>query len=163
MKKLLTVLLLSSISLGLFAKSYPFMIRHSYDVQVVRVANQGEKFYKVLSEAGSVNKAIDQAMQDAVVASLFFGVQGTEHAGSVPPICGSIKTYEEHRDYFDTFFKKGEFMQYVRNVNSQYPSGENNVRTRKGHRVGLYVVVKYDALRKKMENDGIIKSLNNYF
>ena len=147
----------------LTAKSYPFKIRHSYAVEVVRVAQQGYKYYKVWGEAGSVNKAMEQAMQDAVAASLFLGVEGNEHASSVPAICGSVKAYEEHKEYFDFFFKKGEFLQYVKNVNSQYPSGENNVRTSKGHRVALYVIVSYDALRLKMENDGIIKGLKSYF
>lgn len=144
-------------------KNYPFDIRRSYSVEVVRVAPQGTKFYKVWGEANSVDKAIDQALQDAVAATLFTGVSGNESAGSVPAICGSKEAYDKHRDYFDHFFKKGEFLQYVRNVNSQYPSGENNVRTNKGHRVALYVEIKYDALREKLEQDGIINSLNDYF
>ena len=158
------------IALPIWGKSYPFKIRHSYNVQVVHydligdiVAQKGNKFYKVWSEAGSVNKAIEQALQDAVAASLFTGVQASQSANSVPALCGSFEAYEKYREYFDKFFKKGEFLQYVTNVNSQYPSGENNVRTSKGHRVGLYVTVRYDALRKKLEQDGIIKGLNNYF
>ena len=152
-----------AIPLAIFSKSYPFNIRHSYQVQVVRVAQQGTKFYKVWGEGSSVDKAMEQALQDAVAASLFTGVPGNESANAVPALCGSMDAYEKNRAYFDHFFKKGEFMQYVRNVNSQYPSGENNVRTSKGHRVGLYVQVMYDALRKKLELDGIIKNLNDYF
>lgn len=163
MKRKRAIILLLAVASLVMGKSYPFNIRNSYDVQVVRVAQQGTKFYKVWAEAGSVKNAMDLALQDAVAASLFVGVRGTENALSVPALCGSVKAYEANREYFDRFFKKGEFLEYVSNVNSQYPSGENNVRTGKGHRVGLYVVVRYDALRKKLEQDGIIKGLNDYF
>ncbi len=163
MKKILSTVFLLTFIMTLSGKTYPFNIRHSYQIQVVRVAQQGTKFYKVWGESTSVDKAIDQALQNAVAASLFTGVPGNESTGSVPAICGSVDVYEMYQEYFDHFFKKGEFLQYVNNVNSQYPSGENNVRTKKGHRVGLFVQVKYDALRIKLEKDGIIKSLNDYF
>lgn len=32
-------------------------------------------------------------------------------------------------------------MNYVQNANSGYPTGENNVKTSQGRKVGLYVVV----------------------
>lgn len=145
------------------AKSYPWEIKSVYEVQVVRVAQQGTKFYKAWGVAGSPDKAITMAMQDAVAATLFTGVQGNESAGNVPALCGSLDAYTQHKDYFDNFFKKGEFLNYVVNVNKNYPSGENNVAVKGGRRVGLYVQVMYDELRKKLESDGIIKSLNNYF
>ena len=163
MRKIAAIIFLLGTALISIAKSYQFDVKHPYNVQVVRVAQQGTKFYKVWSEASSVDKAIIGALQDAIAASLFTGIQGNENVGSVPPICGSFKVYENNRDYFDKFFKKGEFLQYVSNVNSQYPSGENNVRTSKGHRVSLYVQVQYDALRRKLEIDGIIKGINDYF
>ena len=58
------------------AKSYPFDMAHSYEVQIVRVAQQGTKFLKVWGVAGSPDKAIDRAMQDAVAACIFTGVEG---------------------------------------------------------------------------------------
>ena len=145
------------------AKKYPFDMNHPYEVQIVRVAQEGLKFYKVWGEANSVDKAINRALQDAVAASLFTGVAGNEIAGSVPALCGSVKAYYEHQSYFDDFFESGKFLLYVSNVNSQYPSGENNVRTSRGRRVCVYVKVRYDELRKQLEQDGIIKNLNDYF
>ena len=72
-------------------------------------------------------------------------------------------SYELHKDFFDKFFKKGEFMNYVKNVNSNYPTGENNIKTSKGRKVGIHVVVMYDNLRKRLEKEGIVKKLNSYF
>ena len=54
-------------------------------------------------------------------------------------------------------------MNYVKNVNSNYPTGENNIKTSKGRKVGIHVVVMYDNLRKRLEKEGIVKKLNSYF
>ena len=160
--RILLFFLLAS-SMHVIAKKYPFDMNHSYEIQVVRVAQKGLKFYKVWGVAGSVDKAMTQALQDAVAASLFTGVAGSDVASAVPALCGSVSAYQDHQSYFDDFFRSGKFLLYVNNVNSQYPSGENNVRTNQGRKVGLYVQVKYDELRKKLEQDGIIKSLKDYF
>lgn len=145
------------------ARKYPFDMDHPYEVQMVRVANQGYKFIKVAGVAKSVDKAMDRAMQDAVAACVFVGVPGAPGVGSVPALCGGTDAYEKHKTYFDDFFKNGEFMHYVKNVNSNYPSGENNIKVDRGRKVCIYVLVNYDALRKKLENDKIIKSLDGYF
>lgn len=164
MKKFAVFMVLMTICvLSVQAKKYPFNINHSYEVQVVRVAQQGTKFLKVWGVAGSPDKAIDQAMQDAVAACIFTGVEGNDIAGKVPALTSGKAVYEQHKQFFDNFFKKGEFLQYVQNVNSGYPTGENNVQTSKGRKVGLYVVVMYDNLRKRLEEAKIIKGLNDFF
>ena len=163
MRKTVIVSLLLFAALNVVGRSYPFKITSSYQVELVRVAPKGLKYYKAWGEGSSVNKAMEIAMQNAVAASVFTGVRGNEHAGSVPPLCESPSAYHDHKNYFDSFFKKGDFLLYVENVNSQYPSGDDNLRSSKGHKVAVYVVVKYDDLRKKLEQDGIIKSLDSYF
>ena len=145
------------------AKRYPFDMKHSYHVQIVRVAQQGTKFLKAWGVAGSPDKAIVRAMQDAVAACIFTGVSGNDIAGKIPPLVNSFDVYEQHKVFFDTFFKKGQFLHYVKNVNAGYPFGEDNVQTSKGRKVGIYVVVMYDELRKLLENEGIVKRLNDYF
>ncbi len=146
-----------------YAKKYPFDMTHSYEVQIVRVAQQGTKFLKVWGTASSPDKAIDRAMQDAVAACIFTGVEGNEIAGKIPALVSSKDAYTEHKQFFDTFFKSGEFLQYVKNVNTNYPTGENNIKTDKGRKVGIFVVVMYDNLRKRLEDEGIVKKLNSYF
>ena len=98
------------------AKRYPFDMKHSYHVQIVRVAQQGTKFLKAWGVAGSPDKAIVRAMQDAVAACIFTGVSGNDIAGKIPPLVNSFDVYEQHKVFFDTFFKKGQFLQYVKNV-----------------------------------------------
>ena len=145
------------------AKSYPFDMKHSYEVRIVRVAQEGTKFLKAWGTAGSPDKAISLAMQDAVAACIFTGVEGNEIAPNIPPLAKSPDAYTQHKVFFDKFFKKGDFMKYVKNVNSGYPFGEDNVATNKGRKVGVYVIVMYDELRKLLEQEGIVKRLDNYF
>ena len=146
-----------------FGKKYPFDMKHSYEVQIVRVAQQGTKFLKVWGIAGSPDKAIDRAKQDAVAACIFTGVEGNKVADKIPPLATGVDAYAKHKEFFDTFFKKGVFMKYVKNVNTEYPFGEDNLSTSKGRRVGIYVIVMYDELRKLLEEKGIVKKLNSYF
>lgn len=145
------------------AKSYPFDMKHPYNVEIVRVGTQGTKYLRVVRTAGSVDKAIEGAMQDAVAACMFTGVEGGENAGRIQPLLKGKEAYGSNKKFFDDFFKKGKFMNYVKNVNSGYPSGEDNVKTSKGHRVRIYVIVMFDELRKYLENAGLLKSLNSYF
>ena len=159
----LLIAMMAMCMLSIHAKSYPFDMTHSYEVQIVRVAQQGSKFLKAWGIAGSPDKAIDRAMQDAVAACIFTGVEGNEIAGKIPALVPSKEAYEQHKQFFDTFFKKGEFLQYVKNANTGYPTGENNIKTDKGRKLGIYVVVMYDNLRKRLEDEGIVKKLNSYF
>lgn len=150
-------------ALSLNAKSYKFDMNHSYEVKIVRVAQQGTKFLKAWGVAGSADKAITQAMQDAVAACIFTGVEGNDIAGKIPALTSGKGAYEEHKAFFDTFFKKGEFLNYVKNANTGYPTGENNISTSGGRKVGVFVVVMYDNLRKRLEDEGIVRKLNSYF
>ena len=54
-------------------------------------------------------------------------------------------------------------MNYVRTVNSAYPSGENNIQVPGGRRVGVNLVVDYPGLRNWLQQNGIIKGLGNHF
>ena len=155
------IILMSNISLE--AKKYKFNINEPYEIEIVRVGKKGEKYLCVTGVAGSVDKAMDKALQNAVAACIFTGIEGNVHAGRIPAICDSIGAYNQNKKYFDTFFKKGEFMNYVKNINSGYPSGANNVRVGLKRKVKLWVIVYYDALRAKMEEDGLVKSLDVYF
>lgn len=135
-------------------------MEHPYEIEVVRVDQQGYKFCKVWGIAKSVDKAIVRAMQDAVASSLFSGISGNSNAASVPAICGSVDTYHKNKEFFDKFFESGEFLHYVRNVNSQYPSGENNIQYKGKRKVAIYVQIMYDKLREMMEEKGIVKGLS---
>ena len=155
------------ISQPLAAKKYPFDMEHSYSVQQIRVAQDQSRFLKVFAVAGNADKAITQALQDAVACCIFQGLPAAEsttghNATAVPALCpGGVNDYQAHKEYFDRFFTEGDFLQYVENSNTRYPSGENNLKVKGGRRVGVYVQLKVKQLRQRLEQDGIIKSLDN--
>ena len=159
-KRLITIILMVGCVGCVSAKKYPFDRNHSYDVSIIRVGKAGTKYLKAFGIAGSADKAIEQAMQDAVAACIFSGVPANEKADKIEPICKKgDEAYEQNKAYFDSFFTKGDFMLYVKNTNSMYPTGENNVSVNGGRRVGINVEVIFDELRKRLENDNIEVSL----
>lgn len=159
---LLSILFFLPISM--YGKKYQFKMAEHYDIVQIRVAEQGYKYVKVWGIGKNADRAIEQAKMNAVAACLFEGVAANEIAGRIPPLCPEgASAYDAHREYFDNFFSSGLFLEYVKSVNSRYPTGADNVSTSKGRRVGIYLEICYDDLRKKLEKDGIIKSLDSYF
>lgn len=148
-----------------YAKKYPFTMKRTFDVSLVKLGKEGTYYVKAWGTANNADKAIAQAQQNAVAACLFWGLDGgIEGASPQPAMCkDGIAAYEENKKYFDDFFKKGYFLNYVENVNQGYPTGQNNLRVKGGRKVGIHLLIKKDALRKKLEKDGIIKSINSYF
>ena len=133
----------------------------AYEIEQVRVAQNGSRFVKVWAVAGNADKAIDEAMSSAVEACLFKGIEANGAAGYVPPLCpDGIEAYKANKAYFDHFFK-GDHLLYVTRANSKYPTGEDNISYHGMRRVGVYVQLKVSDLRRRMEKDGIIKSLDN--
>ncbi|MBR6121517.1 MAG: hypothetical protein IKQ05_03895 [Prevotella sp.] len=163
-KSLFLAFVLSVLCLSAQAKKYPFDMDHGYQVEQIRVAQGESRFIKVWGISSGVDKAIIRAQQDAVAACIFEGIPACQVAGAVPPLCAEgRKAYEAHKAYFDEFFIRGEFLNYAKNTNTRYPTGENNVSTPEGRKVAIYVQLDVQQLRKKLEADGIIKSFENVF
>ena len=102
----LLIAMMAICMLSIHAKSYPFDMTHSYEVQIVRVAQQGSKFLKAWGIAGSPDKAIDRAMQDAVAACIFTGVEGNEIAGKIPALVTDPNAYNQHKKFLIPSSKK---------------------------------------------------------
>lgn len=148
------------------AKSYKFEFKHSYNVFIVQTGRNGVKVVQAWATAKNSDKAIDQCKQDAVAAAIFTGIpvaEGTMGTSKVPPLAKSQQTYTEHKEWFDTFFKKGQFMEFVSEINSTYPSGENNLQVPGGRKVTIFLGIRYDELRKFLVDSGIIPKLQDYF
>lgn len=149
-----------------FAKKYKFKLDPPFAIEQVRVAKQGTKFVKSWATAKNADEAIIKAKQNVVAAALFTGISPNHEmgAGVIPPLClQGINAYNDNKDYFDNFFKKGDFLNYILDVNSTYPIGENNMKTPEGRKVGVYLQLIYDDLRKRLINDKIIKGLGEQF
>lgn len=158
---LLAVAVFSAASIS--AKSYKLKINAPTDVSMTRSASAGKKMVKVVAYAGSADKAIDQAMVDAVVAITFNGISNPESMENIPGILIDGKAqYKPNKKFFDKFFKKGQFLQFVSRVNDTYPSGTNNVKTSKGQKVTVLLIVDWKGLEEFYRSAGLKTQLSAF-
>ena len=149
------------------AKKYKWQYESAVEVYTTGQGQNRTQLVKAWAVKGSADKAIEQAKMDAVSAALFKGIpfDASTHGMGVSNLKPLVnqQQYEENQKLFEEFFKKGEFMNYVRTVNSAYPSGENNIQVPGGRRVGVNLVVDYPGLLNWLQQNGIIKGLGNHF
>ena len=169
MKKIILILLTIVIcgsNLSVAKKKYKFTFTPPFDIEQVRVAEKGTKFVKSWAVDKNADKAIIKAKQNVVAAALFTGIapNNVMGCGAVPPLCPEgPDAYMAHKDYFDKIFVEGEFFNYAIDVNSTYPTGQNNIQTPEGRRVGVMIQLLYDELRERLIQDNIIKSMGSQF
>ena len=134
-------------SINMEAKKYPFSMDSKREVYVTRSTNAGSKMLKVVAYGKSVDAAIEQAMLDAVVALSFDGAIGEGEMESCPAVL------------------MNDFLKYVKKVNSTYPSGTDNVKTSKGRRIQIFLIVDWKRLADYFGGEGYrttISELSNY-
>lgn len=72
--------------------------------------------------------------------------------------------YDTHEEYFDKFFSSGDYLQYVQESNNGELMATDVIKiASREYKVGMVVVVNTEALRKRLEQDGIIKRLDFLF
>lgn len=157
MKKYIIIIIFIFSSLYCQAKSYKFNINNPIsNVTAARSTVPGTKMVEVITYGSSADKAIDKAMMDAVIASTFYGITGNNFIENIPPVLvGGKDQYNSHKNFFDAFFKKGEFMKFVSRVNSTYPTGTNNVSTSKGRKITIYLIVDWKRLEDYFKSQGL--------
>lgn len=138
------------------AKKYPFKIDASREVVINRSTKAGYKMVKVTAYGRNAEKAIEQAMLDAVVSLTFFGASGLGEMEDSPAVLLEGRTaYDKNKDFFDSFFKEGIFMSYVKKINSTYPTGWDNVKTPKGRRIQILLMVDWNGLTQFYKEAGM--------
>ena len=168
-KKKWIVALLSALMLlpiNLVAKKYPFAINSQREVYHTRSTVEGKKMLKVIASGKNADAAIERAMVDAVAALTFDGAIGQGEMESCPAVLlNGREVYLQNKSFFDTFFKKGDFLKYVEKVNSTYPLGPDNVKTNKGRRIQILLIVDWKGLAEYFKEAGFkttVSGLSNY-
>lgn len=159
LQKVLLALLLTAPLSEAWAK---FNISESYSITGAGVGTDGNKIVEVTGTAGNVKKAMEQARKNAVAAVIFRGIPAGDGTLSIPPMSPlGEQLYRNNAKYFDKFFDKEKtYLQFVNFTSTDIPSGINNVETRDGRRVTVYVQILYDNLRRRLEQDGILTSMS---
>ncbi|MDL2242125.1 hypothetical protein LJC25_00130 [Bacteroidales bacterium OttesenSCG-928-K03] len=151
------------------AKKGDFNPSTNYEVQVLGVGQDGTKVFRIWNTAANVNDAIAEAKRNAIAVCLFRGLPGSGFTNQTPAIC-QIGDEIKHKEFFDEFFqlpKKdgtgGMYLRFVNRTTDEPPSGQFRVKVKKGYKVAIDVQVRYNDLRKYMEEKGIVKKLDSGF
>lgn len=162
------MLLLTFMSATVFAqnkdRNKSFNSWDNYEITTEKVGTEGTKFVKVWGFGKNEDAAIMQAKKNAVHACLFRGIPGNSTAMSTPAICSDSNALFANQSYFELFFKAGgPYLAYVNMTTDGVPSGQDKRKVKGGFKVAIYVQVMYDNLKKKMEDDGIVRKLSTGF
>lgn len=162
------MLLLAIMSATTFAQNADrrksFKSWDNYEITTEKVGVEGTKFVKVWGFGKTEDKAIMAAKRNAIHACLFRGLPGSTNANATPAICSNPNTYDEHSEYFDSFFAAGgDYLRYVNMTTDGVPSGQDKRKVKGGYKCAIYVQVMFDNLKRQMEADGIVRKLSTGF
>ena len=129
-----------------------------YEMTCLGVGSEGSNLLKVYSYGKTYDKSVEQAKHDAVHGILFKGIVGSNGCANQPAI---VKPQEQvaNQAFFDEFFKKGEYLRFVNISNDGSVSGADRLKVGSMYKIGVTVSVQKDALRKYLEQAGVIKPL----
>jgi len=135
-----------------------------YEIEVVQTGTQGSYLIKVWSYSKKPDVAIEQAKKNAVHGIIFKGFTGTQSVPGQKDLANNVNLEEEKADFFKPFFADGgKYMKFVSMSNDGAVAAEDRMKVGKEYKIGVIVSVNVSALRKDLEDAGIIKSLNSGF
>lgn len=135
-----------------------------YEIEAVGTGVQGTYLVKVWSYSKKPNVAIDQATKNAVHGIIFKGFAGKQGVPSQKPLTTNVNLEEEKADFFKPFFSTGgKYMKFVNVTNNGAIAAEDRFKVGKEYKIGVVVSVNVAALRKDLEDAGIIKGLSSGF
>ena len=135
-----------------------------YEIEAVETGTQGSYLIKVWSYSKKPTVAINQAKKNAVHGIIFQGFTGTATVPGQKPLTNNVNLETEKADFFTPFFSNdGKYMKFVSLTNDGAIAAEDIMKVGKEYKVGIIVSVNVAALRKDLEDAGIIKSLSAGF
>ena len=137
-----------------------------YDLECEGIAKQGSKLVKVWSYSKNPKHAISRGMKNAVHGIIFKGYAGGgQGCTSQKPLVKSAETEKNHKAFFDAFFADGgEYLKYVSAAtDGSIAAGDRLKVSRREYKIGVIVNIQFDQLRKRLEKEGIVRSLTSGF
>lgn len=138
----------------------------NYEVETTAKNASGNYLLKVWSFSKNTFIAEEQAKKNAVHAIVFQGAPANKEKRLTPlkPLLQDPILEEKHTDFFKKFFAEGgEYKRFARISNSGLADIINYGKKDMKYKVGVVVMVEIAALRKYLEQCGIIKSLSHGF
>jgi hypothetical protein len=129
-----------------------------YEIEKVGDMAEGFKQVKVWTYSKKAEVSVTQAQKNAVHGILFKGCVG------IPALVRDINVEQEQEAFFKLFFADGgRYQKYVTLVNHGAVAPGDRLKVGKKYKMGIIVVVNVPALRKDMEEAGIVKKLGSGF
>ncbi|MFD2550648.1 hypothetical protein ACFSQP_02345 [Bizionia sediminis] len=137
-----------------------------YDIECQGIAKKGAKLVKVWSYSKNPKHAKAQGMKNAVHGIIFTGYAGgNQGCTTLNPLVSDYTVAEEHEAFFDAFFEDGgEYLKYVSSAtDGSIAAGDRLKVSKREYKIGVIVSVQFDQLRKRLEQEGIVRALNAGF
>ena len=129
-----------------------------YELETAGVGQQNTVQVKVWSYSKKAEVALEQAKKNAVHGVVFRGY------GSNKALCTSPAAEQEHAAFFKEFFATGgKYLKYVQLVNNGAVAAGDRIKIGKEYKIGVVITVDKNALRKDLEDAGIVKKLGGGF
>lgn len=135
-----------------------------YEIEAVQTGIQGSYLVKVWSYSKKPDVAIEQAKKNAVHGIIFRGFIGTPSVSGQKSLTNNSNLEVEKEDFFKPFFADGgKYMKFVSMSNDGAVAAGDRMKVSKEYKIGVVLSVNITALRKDLEDAGIIKSLTSGF
>lgn len=128
-----------------------------YDIEGVETGQQGTYLVKVYVYTKKSSVSTEEFKFAAVHGVLFRGFE-RKGFGAQKPIANA-EAETQHADFFNAFFNNGDYTAYARVVDPV----ADRVKVGKEYKMAAIVSVSKDELRKALEKEGVIRSLNSGF
>ncbi|MBQ0096758.1 MAG: hypothetical protein KBS53_03790 [Bacteroidales bacterium] len=129
-----------------------------YDLEYIKSVADGVSQIKVYSYGNSRQEAQDRGVINAVHGVVFKGYSG--QGAYQAPLVKAFNGYNDNKDFFDNFFRKGDYLRYSSGV---VEGTQQFVKVKGGWKYGCIVNVNVRMLRQHLEEAGIIKGLASGF
>lgn len=163
LKHTISILTLFALISSIHANASSRKLVENSELQMAEIGMPGTLVITIWSYASTSSISDQDVCKNAIWGVIFDGVSDNlERRITGKPALFQEK-YQTQQKYFDDFFKTGDFLKYVNVAENGYIEMGNVIKLKKGYKIGKIVVVKYDQLRKRLVQDGVIKGLDSGF
>lgn len=159
---LLLAISLVAVSCGSTKSAATMALPSTTTMECTQITGDGNYIIEVQSRGRNIEKATESALKDVVKGVLFEGITGSSinRIQTQKPLVQDADVRLEKQDYFQHFFNSGDYRLYVEALPNIPP---RVVKVVGGYKVKVSVILKKQLLRRRLENDGVIKSLGSSF
>ena len=134
--------------------------KFQYELEGVSNGDQGTYLIKVWTYSSIKKADIEKCKKNAVHGVIFKGYAGSKTVRPQRPLVTNPGAELEHAEFFKLFFQDGgEYNKYI----TITAGSQEVIKVGKQYQIGLVVSVSKDALRKALEQAGVVKSLSAGF